>query len=154
LWLFLGLCDEICTLAIKIYKPGFNSVYWHGQGELLHILVAFRHLVVVLEFCILVIELNQLDDVGKLVLLHADIQKVDVQSDVDVLPHWVKAQIAGELDRLEEIAIAILKDLFLAWTEQLFKSLLPQFIGCQLPNKLDIVRLIVEAKFRDVENLV
>jgi len=78
LWLFLGLCDEICTLAIKINKPGFDSVYWHGQGELLNILVAFRHLVVVLEFCILVIELNQLDDVGKLVLLHADVQIVDV----------------------------------------------------------------------------
>jgi hypothetical protein len=145
LWLLLGLCDEVCTLAVKINKSGFDSVYWHGQGELLNILDAFRHLVVVLEFCILVIELNQLDDVGKLVLLHADVQKVDVQSDVDVLPHWVKAQIAGELDRLEEIAIAILKDLFLAWTEQLFKSLLPQFIGFQFPNKLDIVRLVVEA---------
>lgn len=145
MWLLLGLCDEVCTLAVKINKSGFDSVYWHGQGELLNILDAFRHLVVVLEFCILVIELNQLDDVGKLVLLHADVQKVDVQSDVDVLPHWVKAQIAGELDRLEEIAIAILKDLFLAWTEQLFKSLLPQFIGFQFPNKLDIVRLVVEA---------
>jgi len=71
------------------------------------IFITLLRLVGVLELGILVVQFDEPDDVCKLVLLHADVDVVHFELDVDVLLHWIKPKMAKQLDWLEQVAVTI-----------------------------------------------